>query len=93
MPRNSITFLNITDKTQTEFEGFAKKLIYDDIGIRDNIKNVHKKHTLIELLKRHPDFIQKTQNMINIKIRRNILNTLAFEIIIINTDLSETDIS
>ena len=60
----SIIFLDKTYKTQGEFELFVKKVIYDDIGICNDVKNKHPSHyiTLIEILKRHPDFFSKTQN-------------------------------
>ena len=95
MPRKSIIFLDKTYKTQGEFEAFVKNLIYNGIGICDDIKNIYPSHyiTLIEVLKRHPDYISKTQNMCNVKITRDILNINALKIIIINTDESEIDIS
>lgn len=95
MPRISIIFSGKTYKTQGEFESYVKKLIYTDIGVCNDIKNIHPYHfnTLIELLKRHPDFICKTKNMCNIKIIRDKLNINALKIIIINTDASEIDIS
>jgi len=95
MPRKPIIFLEKTYKTQGEFEAFVKNFIYNEIGICDNIKDIYPSHyiTLIEILKRHPDFNCKTQNMCNIKITRDILNINAVKIIIINTDESENDIS
>ena len=95
MTRNSITFLGKIYKTQGEFEVFVKKLIYNDIGICNDIKKIYPNYynILIELLKRHPDFICKTQNMFNIKIVKDKLNINAFKIIIINNDKSEIDIS
>lgn len=95
MPRKAIIFLEKTYKTQGEFEAFVKNIIYNEIGICNDIKNTYPCHynTLIEILKRHPDFISKTQNMCNIKIVRDTLNSNAFKIIIINTDNSEIDIS
>ena len=39
MPRKSIIFLDKTYKTQGEFEAFVKNLIYNGIGICDDIKN------------------------------------------------------
>lgn len=73
MPRNPIIFLDKTYKTQSEFESFVRNLIYNDIGICNDIKNIYPTHyiTLIEILKRHPDFTSKTQNMCNIKIIRD----------------------
>jgi hypothetical protein len=95
MPRNPVTFLNKTYKTQGEFEAFVKNLIYDVIGICDDIENKHPSHyiTLIEILKRHPDYIKKTQNMCRIKIMKDKLNITALKLIIINTDKTENDIS
>jgi 5-methylcytosine-specific restriction endonuclease McrA len=95
MPRKPIIFLDKIYKTQSEFEAFVKKLLYKDIGICNDVKNSYPSHyiTLIEILKRHPDFILKTQNMCKIKIIRDTLNINALKIIIINTDESENDIS
>lgn len=95
MPREPIIFLDKTYKTQGEFEAFVKHLIYNDIGVCNDIKNIYPSHynTLIEILKRHPEFNSKTQNMCNIKIIRDTLNINAFKIIIIKTDESEIDIS
>jgi len=95
MPKNSIIFLEKTYKTQGEFEAFVKNIIYNVIGICNDIKNIYPSHynILIEILKRHPDFFSKTQNMSNIKIIRDTLNINALKIIIINTDASEIDIS
>ena len=95
MPRKPVIFLGKTYKTQSEFELFVKNLIYNDIGICDNIKNTYPSHynTLIEILKRHPDFTSKTQNMFNLKIVKDAWNTSGLKILITNDDMSETDIS
>jgi hypothetical protein len=95
MSRVPIVVLEKIYKTQAEFEAFVKNLIYNDIGICDDIKNTHPFHynTLIEILKRHPNYYNKTINMCNLKIVRNALNPNCLGIIIINNDLSETDIS
>jgi 5-methylcytosine-specific restriction endonuclease McrA len=50
-------------------------------------------NTLVEILKRHPDFICKTQDMCNIKIVKDKLNINALKTIIIKKDGSEIDIS
>ena len=95
MPRKPIIFLDKTYKTQGEFEAYVKNLIYNEIGMCNDIQNIYPSHyiSLIEILKRHPDFVSKTQNMCNIKIIRDTLNINALKIIIINTDTSEIDIS
>lgn len=95
MPGKPVIFLGTTYKTQREFELFVKNLIYKDIGVCNDIKNTHPSHynVLIEILKRHPEFNIKTQNMINIKITKDTLNTSGLKILIINNDTSETDIS
>ena len=95
MPQKPVIFLGKTYKTQGEFELFVKKLIYNDIGICDDIKNIYPSHynTLIEILKRHPDFTSKTQNMFNLKFVKDTWNTSGLKILIINNDMSETDIS
>ena len=95
MPRKPVIFLGRTYKTQSDFEVFVKKVIYNDIGVCYDIKNTYPSHynTLIEILKRHPDFTSKTQNMFNLKIVKDALNTSGLKILIINNDMSETDIS
>jgi len=95
MPQKSVIFLGTIYKTQSEFELFVKNLIYNDIGICDDIKNTYPSHynTLIEILKRHPDFTSKTQNIFNLKIVKDALNTSGLKILIINNDMNETDIS
>ena len=52
MPRNPVIFLDKTYKTQGEFEAFVKNLIYNEIGVCDDIENIHPSHynTLIEIL-------------------------------------------
>jgi 5-methylcytosine-specific restriction endonuclease McrA len=95
MPRKPILFLQQSYKTQNDFELFVKKVIYDDIGVCDDVRNTHPSHyvTLLEILKRHPDFISKTRNMCNMKIVKDTWNTSALKVLIINTDASEIDIS
>lgn len=95
MPRNPVIFLDKTYKTQGEFEAFVKNLIYNEIGVCDDIENIHPSHynTLIEILKRHPDYVKKTQNMCKIKIMKDTLNIQALKLIIINEDETENDIS
>ena len=41
MTRKPISFLNIEFKTQGEFEKYVKKIIYEDIGICNDIKNTY----------------------------------------------------
>jgi len=94
MPK-PVIFLQKTYKTQSEFEQFVKNIIYNDIGECNDIKNTHPSHydLLIEILKRHPSFTIKTQNMFNLKIEKDALNMRGLKILIINNDMSETDIS
>lgn len=95
MVRKLIEFLGKIYKTQGEFEAFVKNVIYNDIGICNDIKNIYPSHyiTLLEILKRHPKYICKTKNMSNLKIIRDTLNATALKIMIINIDSSEIDIS
>jgi hypothetical protein len=44
MPRKPVIFLGKPYKTQGEFELFVKKVIYDDIGICNDVKNKHPSH-------------------------------------------------
>ena len=41
MPRKPVIFLDKIYKTQGEFELFVKKVIYDDIGLCNDVKNTH----------------------------------------------------
>ena len=86
MPRKPVTFLNTEYKTQGEFEKYVKKIIYEDIGICNDIKNTYpeKYDILIKILERHPEFNSKTENMCNIKIVDDILNKKALKILIAN---------
>ena len=95
MTRKPVIFLGKTYKTQYEFQLFVKNVIYHDINLCNDVKNTHPSHytTLIEILKRHPDFTSKTLKMCNIKIVKDTWNTSGLKILIINTDSSEIDIS
>ena len=95
MPRKPVTFLNTEYKTQGEFEKYVKKIIYEDIGICNDIKNTYpdKYYILIKILERHPNFNSKTENMCNIKIVCDKLNKKALKILIINNDRRYVDIS
>ena len=95
MTRKPISFLNIEFKTQGEFEKYVKKIIYEDIGICNDIKNTYsdKYYILIKILERHPDFNSKSENMCNIKIMYDTLNKKALKILIVKKDGSNIDIS
>jgi hypothetical protein len=95
MPRKPVTFLNKEYKTQKEFEKYVKKIIYNDIGICNDVKNTYqeKYYLLIKILERHPNFNSKTENMCNIKIVCDTLNKKALKILIIKNDGSNIDIS
>lgn len=95
MSKIQISFLGTLYKTKKSFEEYVKKLIYEDIGICDNVFEEKPKYyeILISLLKRHPDFDIKTNKMISLKITHDALNKKALKIIIVNSDDTETDIS
>ena len=95
MTPKPVTFLNTEYKTQGEFEKYVKKIIYEDIGICNDIKNTYpaKYYILIKILERHPEFNSKTENMCNIKIVCDTLNKKALKILIIKNDGREVDIS
>ena len=95
MPRKPVTFLNTEFKTQGEFGKYVEKIIYEDIGICNDIKNTYpdKYYILIKILERHPNFNSKTENMCNIKIVCDKLNKKALKILIINNDGRYVDIS
>ena len=85
-----------TFDAQGKFKKYVDQIIYDEIGICNDIKNLYPDNykILIELFKRHPDFKSKTENMCNIKIQQNKMSRgKAYETIIINNDETTTDIS
>lgn len=95
MPRKPVTFLNKEYKTQKEFEKYVKKIIYNDIGICNDVKNTYqdKYYLLLKILERHPNFNSKTENMCNIKIVCDTLNKKALKILILKNDGTNIDIS
>jgi hypothetical protein len=95
MPRNQVILLGKVYKTQTEFSNFVKNFIYNEIGLCDNVKITYpeKYEILIEILKRHPEFILKTFDMNIIKLVKDTTNKKAIKIIIVRNDMSEIDIS
>ena len=77
-----------------KFEEYVKNIIYDKIGLCSDIKLQSEYYDdLIEILKRHPEFEEKTKNMKTLKIERDSCNKKAFKIIIINDDNTTDDIS
>lgn len=90
-----IIFLNKEYSSQKEFEKFIKEIIYEKIKICNDIKNKYPEEykILVEFLKRHPTYDLKTKNMCNLKISSNKLNKKALEILILNNDKTEIDIS
>jgi hypothetical protein len=93
MPQKPVMFLDVEYKSQSEFKKYVDKFINDEIGICYDIKNKYPNQyrILIELLKRHPDWNSKSENMCNIKIVNNKYKT-GLEVIIIKND-GEIDIS
>jgi hypothetical protein len=77
-----VNFLNKEFKSQMKFEEYIKDIIYNKVGICSDIKNKYPKEyeILLELLKRHPDHKEKTKDLINLKIKRNIKNHKALEL-------------
>jgi len=86
-----VTFLDKTYTTQKEFECFVKKLIYEDIGVCDDVETIHptKFNILIKILERHPDFFSKTQNMEKVKLIRDTFNKNAIKVIIVKDGIEE----
>jgi hypothetical protein len=90
-----IIFNGIEFEKLGDFEKYVKILIYDKIGYCDSVK-LEKNAFYDELnllLKRHPEYITKTEKMIDFKISYDLLNIKALKILILNNDGSETDIS
>lgn len=77
-----------------KFEEYVRDLIYTKIGLCNDVKNKYLHYeTLVNILKRHPDFDEKTKDMNTFKIIRDSLNKSAFKIMVVNDDGSEVDIS
>lgn len=95
MPKKPVIILDKIFPTQKDFEIYVRKIIYEDIGICNDIKNTYpdKYYILIKILERHPKFSSKTENMCNIKIVYDTLNTTALKTMIINNDGRVVDIS
>ena len=95
MVREPIVFLNKTYKSQSAFEVYVRGLIYIDIGECLDVAKCHpdKYIELLEVLKRHPEYLSKTENIKSLKIRRDKLNRSGLQLLIMNIDSSETDIS
>ena len=72
MPSKPVKIKGKTFKSQKEFKIYVKQIIYDEIGICNDIKNTYPDlyNILINILERHPEFESKTQNMCNLKIHK-----------------------
>jgi len=95
MARKPVTFLNAEYKTQGLFGKYVRKIIYEDIGICNDIKDTYPEeyYILTKILERHPDFNSKSKNMCNIKIVSDRLNKKALKTLIVNNDGSYVDIA
>lgn len=95
MARKPVIFLGKKYKTQGEFQNYVKKIIYEDIGKCDDVKNTYplEYNILVKILERHPNFTSKSENMCNIKIVCDELNINALKTIIVKEDGDEIDIS
>lgn len=74
-------------------EKYIRSLL-SEVGVCNSIKAVSddKFNILFELCKRHPDFADKLNDMVDFKIIRNKLNTKAYELNIVKVDSSVVDI-
>lgn len=91
---NPVYLLDKKFDSQKKFREFVNKLIYEEIGMCEDIKNIYpsKYKILIKVLERHPSFNKKSINMCNLKIIQNKFKT-GLEVIIVNKDKTEVDIS
>jgi hypothetical protein len=96
---NEVVFRGEKYKSQAQFRKYVKDLIYNTIGLCQDVMNEHPKEhkILIELLKRHPKFDERSENMCNLKIVHPIIsvddNKPGFEINIIKNNGDEVSIS
>jgi len=90
-----VLFNNKCFNTKGTFKLYIKNIIYNHIGITSSIKDNYNNYfdEMIELFKRHPNYINKTKNLIDIEIIQNIQNRNAYGMNIINNDKTITPIS
>ena len=92
MPRIKISHRNKIYSSKKAFERYARDLIYEKIGICESVKNTEYYDELIELLKRHHEFEDKSKNMIDLTIRKNSVGN-GLEIHFVDKYNNYTDIS
>lgn len=92
MPRVKILHGNKIYNSKKEFERYARELIYKKIGICDSVKGTDYYEELIELLKRHHEFEDKSKNMNDLIIQKNSVGN-GLEIHFVDEYNNFTDIS
>lgn len=95
MPRREkVEFNGELFASKKRFTEYIVSIIYD-IGECDNIKNYNQKYydILLELIKRHPQYVDKSRDMINLRLIPNTLKNNSLELRIIKKDGTDIDIS
>jgi hypothetical protein len=83
---------NITYKTKKEFAIYVRNLIYMVIGVCDDVAKHKNYFELLEVLKRHPDFEEKMDNLKTMRIQKESFND-GRQIVIVKNDNTEAVIS
>jgi hypothetical protein len=85
---------NKTFKTQTECEKYTRQVL-NELGLTDSVKIKSKEYFnfLLELCKRHPNYFEKTNNLVDFQIYQDALNKRGLALNIVNHDNTFTEIS
>ena len=87
-----ITVCNVNFPSITSLKQYVRDLL-KLIDVCDTLKNNTNYLFFCELIKRHPEYTEKTAKMVDLKIGYNLLNKSALELNIINNDNTVTPIS
>ena len=92
--KQPICFGSKTFKTQKAAEEYVRQLL-KQIGFCASVKAVSESAyvDLLDVLNRHPNSTSKLENVVDLCIRHNIMNSSAYELNIVNSDGSMTDVS
>lgn len=94
MVKKKVSFGTKQFDSKTKAEAYVRSTL-KTIGLQTSLKSVSQSafEEVLTILQCHPNNAEKLKNMVDIKINLNSLNPKAYEVNIINTDGSITDIS
>lgn len=87
-----VEFMDKIFNTKKSFEKYIRNIIYNEIGVCDDIKNIYpeKYEILLNLLKRHPNYSYKTRKMNNLKFIIDPLNKRGLKLIVVRNNDEES---